>query len=244
MEVELREVSRRYGRIRALDAVSLKLGAGELVAVLGLNGAGKTTLLRCLAGVLAPDRGAVLLNGKEFRRDDLALRRQLFFLPDFPLLFWDRSIIHNLSIVLRLHEQETADAPQRALALLRELDLLPLANRPVGSLSRGQLYKTALAALCLVDPELWLLDEPLASGIDPLAVSFFKQAVRAAVARGRTVLYSTQLLDVAERFADRIIVLHEGRVRADDRLDALRAEAGDPANPLEELFRKLRGTSA
>ncbi len=244
MQIELRQVSRRFRKMRALDQVSCEIAPGQLVAVLGLNGAGKTTLLRCLAGVVGPDRGQVLFDGQPLRRDNLAMRRRFFFLPDFPLLFWDRSIAHNLSIILRLYEKDDASAPGRAMEVLRELDLLPLAQAPVGTLSRGQIHKTALAALMLVDPDLWLLDEPLSSGMDPLALSFFKRAAREAAARGRTVIYSTQLLDVAERFADHIAVLHEGRLCAWTGLDALRAGSKDPANPLEELFRKLRETPA
>ena len=244
MMVELQGVTRRYGRVRALDKVSLRLEPGQRVAVLGLNGAGKTTLLRCLAGVVAPDRGEVLFDGRALRRDDLPLRRRLFFLPDFPLLFWDRSVAANLSIILRLYGKDGGDAPRRALDLLRELDLLPLANTAAGALSRGQMHKTALAALLLADPELWLLDEPLASGMDPLALGLFKRAATEATARGRTVIYTTQLLEAAERFADRIVVLHDGRMRAFATLDELRATAADPGNPLEELFRKLRGESA
>lgn len=240
MQVELRGVTRRYGKVRALDDVSMAVPPGTLVAVLGLNGAGKTTLLRCLAGVAGPDSGEVILDGHPLRRDDLDLRRRFFFLPDFPLLFWERSVAHNLSIVLRLYGRDDAAAPARAIEVLRQLDLLPLAAAPVGTLSRGQMYKTALAAFLLADPELWLLDEPLASGMDPLALSYFKSQTRAALARGRTVLYSTQLLDVAKRFADRVAVLHEGRLRAYACLDELRASAQDPANALEELFHKLR----
>ena len=241
MNVELRGVTRRYGRVRALDGVSLALPPGQLIAVLGLNGAGKTTLLRCLAGVISVDRGDVLFDGAPFRRDDLAVRRRFMFLPDFPMLFWDRTVVHNLSVILRLYGRDGADAPRRAMDMLRDLDLLPLANALVGTLSRGQIHKTALAALLLVDPEAWILDEPMASGIDPLAVSILKRAARDAVARGRTIVYSTQLLDIAEHFADRIIVLHEGKVRTFAALDELRATAADPQNPLEDLFRKLRG---
>ena len=242
MNVKLHGVSRRYGRVCALNDVSMDFAPGQVVAVLGLNGAGKTTLLRCLGGVLAPDRGALTFDGTAFRRDDLPLRRRIFFLPDFPLLFWDRTVIHNLSVILRLYEKDDASAPQRAMAVLRELDLLPLANSTAVTLSRGQIYKTALAALLLVDPDLWLLDEPLASGIDPLALSFFRQAVRNAAARGRTVVYTTQLLDSAERLSDRIAVLHEGKLRAFAGIEEIRAAATDRENPLEDLFRKLRDT--
>ncbi len=244
MQLELRNVSRRYGAVRALDQVTLEVGPGQLVAVLGLNGAGKTTLLRCLAGVVGADRGDLLFDGHPFSRGDLALRRRYFFLPDFPVLFWERSVIHNLSVIARLYGRDDADAPERAISLLRELDLLPLALAPVGTLSRGQMYKTALAALLLVDPELWLLDEPLSSGMDPLALTFFKREALAAAARGRTVIYSTQLLDVAERFSSRVAVLHEGRLRAWAGIEELRAGAQDEANPLESLFRKLRESPA
>jgi len=240
MRVELNNVSRRFGRVWALKEVTLQIPPGQLVAVLGLNGAGKTTLFRCLAGVVGVDRGEMLLDGQPLRREDLALRRRYFFLPDFPLLFWERSVIHNLSVILRLYDRDDDTAPDRAMAVLRELDLLSVARRPVGTLSRGQIHKTALAALVLVDPELWLLDEPLSSGMDPLALSYFKRAAREAVARGRTVLYSTQLLDVAEHFADRVAVLHEGRVCAWTSLEELRNGSQGSASPLEELFRKLR----
>jgi ABC-2 type transport system ATP-binding protein len=246
MHVQLSSVSKRYGKVHALRDVSLLLQPGQLVAVLGLNGAGKSTLLRCLAGVVAADGGELLCDGRPFSRGDMDLRRRIFFLPDFPLLFWDRSVIHNLSVIARLYGRDDAAAPERAFGLLRELDLLPLAQAPAGTLSRGQMHKTALAALLLVDPELWLLDEPLSSGMDPLALSFFKREARAAAARGRTVVYSTQLLDVAERFADRVAVLHEGRLRAWAGLEELRAGSleQDAASPLESLFRKLRESPA
>jgi ABC-2 type transport system ATP-binding protein len=224
----------------ALDKGAFPLSGGPRVAVLGLNGAGKTSLMRCLSGIVGLDEGSLLFDGQPFRRDDLPLRRRIFFLPDFPLLFWERSVVHNLSVILRLYEKDDAAAPERAMAVLQELDLLPLAHSPVATLSRGQIHKTALAALLLVDPDLWLLDEPLSSGMDPLALSFFKREARAAVARGRTVVYSTQLLDVAEQFADRVAVLHEGRLRAWTGLEDLRKDAQDSGSPLECLFRKLR----
>lgn len=244
MHIELRNVTRRYGRVRALDGASLQLAPGQLVGILGLNGAGKTTLLRCLGGVVAPDQGQLLFDGRPFSRADIGTRRRFFFLPDFPMLFWDRSVSYNLSVILRLYGREGGDAPARSIEVLRNLDLLPVAGTAVAKLSRGQVYKVALAALFLVDPEVWLLDEPLASGIDPLAVSLFKRMARDAAARGCTVVYSTQMLDIAERFADRVIVLHEGRVRAFAAIEELRAAAPGSEAPLEALFLKLRSQQA
>jgi ABC-type multidrug transport system ATPase subunit len=242
MKIELRAVKKLYGTIRALDSVSMEIGSGQIISLLGPNGAGKTTLIRCIAGIAAPEKGAVFLDDQEFRRDRMDLRRKMHLLPDFPFLFWDQSIVRNIAIVLRLFEADTAGVEAKVLELLRDFDLLPLALRPVSSLSRGQAYKSGLVAMLAADPEVWLLDEPFASGMDPHGIDAFKRHARAAAARGRTILYSTQILDVAERFSDRVCVIHRGEVRAFDSLEALRSRSQDKANVLEELFRQLRET--
>jgi ABC-type multidrug transport system ATPase subunit len=243
MRIELHGVTKSYNSVRALDGVSLEIEPGQIVSLLGPNGAGKTTLIRCLAGIAGADKGAVCLDGQEFRRDLLELRQRIHFLPDSPFYFWDQTVLRNIAIVLRLFGADDRGAEERVLELLRDFDLLPLALRPVVSLSRGQAYKAGLVAMIAADREVWLLDEPFASGMDPHGIDAFKRHVRAATRRGRTVLYSTQLLDVAERFSDRVCVIHRGEIRAFDTLERLRAQAEDKHNVLEELFRQLRESS-
>lgn len=240
MKIELRGVLKSYRSIRALDHVSLQIEPGQIVSLLGPNGAGKTTFIRCLAGIAAPDKGSVYYDEQEFHRDRIDLRQRIHILPDFPFMFWEQSIIRNIAIVLRLFEADGAGAEDRVLELLRDFDLLPLALRPVNSLSRGQLYKAGLVALLAADREVWLLDEPFASGMDPHGIDAFKRYAREAAARGRTIIYSTQLLDVAERFSDRVCVIHKGEIRAFDTLERLRERAQDKDNVLEEMFRQLR----
>jgi ABC-type multidrug transport system ATPase subunit len=244
MKIELRGVFKSYKSVRALDGVSLEIEPGQIVSLLGPNGAGKTTLLRCFAGIAAPEKGGVYFDDQEFRRDRMDLRRRLHILPDFPFHFWEQTVLRNIAIVLRLFEADGEGAEARVLELLRDFDLLPLALRPVNSLSRGQAYKAGLVAMLAADREVWLLDEPFASGIDPHAIDAFKRHARAAAKRGRTIIYSTQLLDVAERFSDRVCVVHQGELRAFDTLDNLRAQAHDKSNVLEELFRNLREGNA
>jgi ABC-type multidrug transport system ATPase subunit len=243
MKIELRGVLKAYRSVRALDHVSVEIEAGQIISLLGPNGAGKTTFLRVLTGIGVPDKGGVYFDDREFRRDDLELRRRIYFLPDFPFHFWEQSILRNIAIVLRTFEADGLGAEERILSLLADFDLLPLALRPLNSLSRGQAYKAALVAMLAADREIWLLDEPFASGMDPQGINAFKQHARAAAARGRTIIYSTQLLDVAERFSDRVCIIHKGEIRAFDTLDRLRAVAHDKDNVLEELFRRLRETA-
>ena len=240
MKIELRALMKSYRSVRALDHVSLQIDPGQILSLLGPNGAGKTTLLRCLAGIAAPDRGGVYLDEREFRRDQLDLRRRMHLLPDFPFHFWEQSVVRNIAIVLRIFEADGSGVEDRVLELLRDFDLLPLALRPVSSLSRGQAYKAALVAMIAADREVWLLDEPFASGMDPHGIDAFKRHARAAADRGRTILYSTQLLDVAERFSDRVCVIHKGAIHAFDTLERLRERASDKSNVLAEMFRQLR----
>lgn len=244
MKIELRGVLKSYRSLRALDHVSLTFEPGQIVSLLGPNGAGKTTLIRCLVGIAAPDRGDVWLDGQEFRRDRLDLRRRMYLLPDFPFLFWEHSILRNIAIALRLYEADGDGSESRVLELLREFDLLPLALRPVHSLSRGQAYKTGMVAMLAADREVWLLDEPFASGMDPQGIDAFKRYARAAAKRGRTIIYSTQILDVAERFSDRVCLIHKGAIRAFDTLARLRENVLDKDNVLQEMFRQLREGNA
>ncbi len=244
MRIELRGVRKDYGSMRALDHAKLEISPGQIVALLGQNGAGKSTLLRCLAGVIAPTGGEIYFDDEPFRRDRLDQRRRFMFLPDFPFLFPEKTVLRNLSIMLRLYEADGAGVEERVLALLREFDLLALAQMPVAALSRGQGYKTALVGLLAVDPEVWLLDEPFASGMDPHGINAFKTHARAAITRGRTVIYSTQILEVAERFCDRACVIQEGEVRAFETIAQLREQAADKANVLQSLIESLREDAA
>src|SRR5438876_661977 len=129
MKIEVRGLLKSYGSLRALDRVSLQVEPGQIVSLLGPNGAGKTTLIRCLAGIAAPDRGAIYYDDQEFERDRMDLRRRLQLLPDSPFLFFDQSVIRNIAIVLRLYEADGAGAEHRVVELLRDFDLLPLALR-------------------------------------------------------------------------------------------------------------------
>ncbi len=241
MRIRLQSVSKRYGRVRALDDVSLTIDPGHIVSVLGPNGAGKTTLLRCISAIVAPTSGHIYLDDERFTRGSMDLRRRIAFLPDFPVAFPHHTVLRHVGMVLRLYGRDDPGITPRVTALLGDFDLMPLIDTPMANLSRGQVYKAALVALLAVETDVLLLDEPFASGIDPNGISMLKREARDAARCGRTVIYSTQILDIAEKLSDWVSVIDRGTLRHYGPLrdlTAVGAVAGQGA--LEELFRRLR----
>ncbi|HKT87853.1 MAG TPA: ABC transporter ATP-binding protein [Candidatus Sulfotelmatobacter sp.] len=241
MRISVESLSKRYGRVHALDNVNLAVDAGQIVAVLGINGAGKTTFLRCLCGIVA-GKGRILYDGVPLTRENMQVRRRIAFLPDFPIAFPHYTVMRHVGMVLRLYGVDEHVKESRILDLFRGFDILPLIDTPVSKLSRGQAYKAALAALLAVDPDVLLLDEPFASGMDPNGITFLKQEARAGAASGRTIIYSTQILDIAEDLADRVLIIDRGEVRYYAPLDELQAVTAGHAGGsiLEQVFQQLR----
>ncbi len=240
MRIETRNLSKSFGSTRALAALSCTIEPGQIVSVLGLNGAGKTTLFRLLAGILAPDEGEILYDGERFTRDRIDLRRRFQFLPDVPAVFAEMTPLRHVGMCLDLFQADRPGIEDRILEVFRDLEITPLAQTPIQQLSRGEAYKAALAALLVVDPEVWLLDEPFASGMDPIGLTALKRRAAEATERGRTVLYTTQILDVAETFSNRVCILDHGALHAFDGVAELRGRAGGQGGVLETLFERLR----
>ena len=213
MEIRINSLYKDYGRETVFENLSAEIPQGALLVLLGINGAGKTTLLRMLAGLSGRDKGDILFDGKSARRDDLEQRRELCFLPDFPVFFEHQSLLESICVYIKLWERSQPEH-DRVLDLLEEFDLLKHAAKPVQTLSRGQRYKAAFVSLILIDPTLWLLDEPFASGMDPRGLSAFKRYALDATQRGKTVVYSTQLIDLAKSFSSHIWILGDGGILA------------------------------
>lgn len=242
MRVELEAVSKQYGEARALDAVTTTFEPGSVNAVIGLNGAGKTTLLQAVAGILSLPRGTVRLDGERFARHRLDLRRRFLFLPDFPVTFAEHEVLQHIAFVLRAYDRETGPAAtQRVVALLEEFDLVGLAERRFTELSRGQVYKAALVALIACECDLWLLDEPFASGMDARGLQSFKQHAATLTARGGTVVFTTQIVETLPGFAHSVVVLERGSVLAAGPLESIEAGGQTGRAALEHLLSRRDG---
>jgi ABC-2 type transport system ATP-binding protein len=211
-----------------------------VLGLLGPNGSGKTTALRILCGLLKPSEGSVRIDGHDVQQGPVEARKHLSFVPEGAPLYANLSPRRHLMLVGRLHGMSEAEVLPEADRLLDALDLGERANDPVGEFSTGMRQKTALACALLPKPPLLILDEPL-NGLDAPTTVVFKEVLRAWADRGGSVLYTSHLLDVAERICDRVAILYLGRLAALGTLDELRARTGQDGT-LEEVFGTITHT--
>jgi ABC-2 type transport system ATP-binding protein len=231
-------LTRRFGTVTAVSALSLEVRAGEIVGFLGANGAGKTTTLRCASGLLAPDEGTIHVAGADLEREPRVAKARLGLVPDRPFLYDRLSAREFLAFVAALYDLPAEAAARRAEELLARLALAEHADRTIEGYSLGMRQKTAIAAALLHSPPLLLLDEPL-NGLDPPAARLLKELLREHARAGGGVLVSTHLLDVAERLCDRVVILRAGRVIAGGTLEDLKGDRRERS--LEDVFMELEG---
>jgi ABC-2 type transport system ATP-binding protein len=233
--LRLRALHKSFGR-PAVDGLDLTVRRGELYALLGPNGAGKTTTLRMVTGLLAPDAGDIEVLGVDLARDPAQAKRGMAYLPDDPLLYGKLKPTEYLEFVAGLWGIRAEEAEPRARRLLDWLDLTKHAHELTEGFSRGMKQKLALAGALIHEPELLILDEPL-TGLDAAAARQVKDLLVSHVDKGGTVILTTHILEVAERLAQRIGIIRQGRLIAEGTLAELRARThGDS---LEDVFLHL-----
>ncbi|MCC2958200.1 ABC transporter ATP-binding protein [Massilia sp. IC2-477] len=228
-------LSKSFGR-PAVDGLELQVRRGELYALLGPNGAGKTTTLRMVTGLLAPDAGRIEVFGIDLEEAPLEAKRRMAYLPDDPMLYGKLKPTEYLEFVAGLWGVDAGSAEPRARELLDWLDLSPHAHELTEGFSRGMKQKLALAGALIHEPELLILDEPL-TGLDAAAARQVKDLLLSHVAKGGTVILTTHILEVAERLAQRIGIIQQGRLIAEGTLDELRARTSGAS--LEDVFLQL-----
>lgn len=237
--IEVAHLMKRFGDRDVIRDVSFTIRPGEATGYLGPNGAGKSTTLKILSGLLRPDGGTVRVCGHDLATDPVGAKRCLGYVPDEDALFDTLTPNEYLSLIAELHHLDRPAAADTIRALFAELGLGEAADRPIESLSRGQRQKVLIAAALVHDPEVLLLDEPL-NGLDVNTALAFRGMIEALVGRGKTVLFTSHILEVIERVCRRTILIDGGRVVA----DAPTAELVGHAGSLEAVFRRLTGPAA
>ncbi|QYO75716.1 ABC transporter ATP-binding protein [Devosia salina] len=220
-----------------VKGVDLTIQSGEFYALLGPNGAGKTTILRMVAGLLKPDAGSISVFGVDALSDPVSAKRVMAWVSDEPMVYDRLTPLEYLDFVAGLWQVEPARARQSANDLIDWLGLGPHANELCGGFSKGMLQKVALAGALVHDPQLIILDEPL-TGLDAGSARQVKDVLRQRTAAGVTVIMTTHILEVAERMAERIGIIAQGRLIAEGNLAELRTRLGRESS-LEDIFLDL-----
>jgi len=205
--IELQSVQKRYGQVRAVEDLSFSTRAGEIFGLLGPNGAGKSTTIKMIMKIISPDSGSILLNGRAIRETD---KDRMGYLPEERGLYPKVKIHAMLLYLAALKSAKRVEAEKRLDSWLDRFDLLAWKKRSPETLSKGMAQKVQFIAAVLHDPQLLLLDEPF-SGLDPVSTDVLREAVLELAASGKTILFSTHNMEVAERICSRIIVIDHGR---------------------------------
>ena len=239
----VRDLTKVYGKLVALDHVSLTVQSGQVVGLLGPNGAGKSTMMKIIVGLLRPTSGSVSVAGHDIVKDPEKAKKVVGYLPENPTLYTGLTVSEFLRFVGKIRGVEDESLKAKIADSLKTFSLEDKEKALVGSLSKGMKQKVALIASSIHDPEVLVMDEPL-TALDPKTQIFVNNWIISQGKKGTTVLLSTHNLEIVQDYATQIAIIDHGSIVATGGLQSLRelADAGRDAR-LEEVFLKLTSDS-
>ena len=240
--IHLQHLTKRFGAQTAMDDLSFEVPAGQILGFLGPNGAGKSTTLKMLTGMLDPTSGTATICGFDLLRQPIEVKRHVGFVPESGAVFESLTGLEYLEMVAALYAipQEAALARIRQFIAFFDLSFETLTDKLLGAYSKGMRRKVVITAALLHNPPVVFFDEPL-DGLDANAAVGFKALIQTLAHEGKTIVYSSHILDVVERVCDRVIIIDKGRMQVDGRPAELLA--AHSAETLEKLFTQLTGGS-
>ena len=240
--IELIHLTKKFGELVAVNDLTLTVPRGEFFAVLGPNAAGKTTTLKVLSGLMKPTSGSARVAGFDVQTQPLEARRRIAFVPDFPFLYDKLTPWEFFRFTGQLFQMTDANIESGGRDLVARFNLEPFAHKPIEELSHGTRQRVAIVSALLHNPEVFVIDEPMV-GLDPQHARVVKDILKERSRAGMTVFVSTHQLSVAEEMADRIGIIHEGRLIAAGTREGLRRQSG-VSGPLENAFLALTAGEA
>ena len=235
--IELEHITKKFGGLVAVNDLSLSVPQGQFFAILGPNAAGKTTAIRILAGLIRPTSGHARVAGFDVQREPLEIRLRLAYVPDFPFLYEKLTPWEFLRFTGQMFRMEDRRIDDQGRELVRRFNLQSYIDKPIEGLSHGTRQRIAIVSALLHDPKVFVIDEPMV-GLDPHHARVVKDILKERAQQGMTVFLSTHQLSVAEELADRIGIIHQGRLIAVGSPEDLRRQSGTQG-PLESAFLTL-----
>lgn len=227
-----------YTRNPVLKDVSFEVNEKELVGLIGLNGAGKSTTIKHIIGLMEPHHGEIKINGHSISEDNEVYRRMFTFVPETPVLYEELTLEEHLRLTAMAYSLDESAYKLRIKPLLAEFRMEKRLKWFPAHFSKGMKQKVMIMCAFLVQPSLYIVDEPFV-GLDPLGIQSLLDLMKKVKDNGAGILMSTHILPTAEKYCDRFIILHEGKVRAQGTLDDLREQFSMPMASLDDLYIQL-----
>ena len=224
--------------VKAVDSLSLTVNNGEIFGFLGPNGAGKTTSIRMITGILQADEGDIKLDGISIKERPIAAKRTFAFVPDNPETFSRLKAIEYLNFICDVYKIPAEDRAKKISELCEKFGLKEVLKNKISSFSHGMKQKLFLIASLITDPQNWILDEPMV-GLDPEGAFIVKEMMRERAKAGKTVFFSTHVMEVAEKLCDRIGIIKKGKLVFVGTMDELKTQHGQNGESLEDIFINL-----
>ena len=235
MTVKVEHLTGGYGKRPVIKDINFELKKGEIVGLIGLNGAGKSTTIKHVIGLMNPQGGAIEINGVTFREDAEKYRKAFSYIPETPILYEELTLREHLELTAMAYDIPQDVFEARSASLLKEFRMEKRLKWYPSHFSKGMRQKVMIMCAFLAEPALYIIDEPFV-GLDPIGINSLLAQLTERTENGAAVLMSTHVLTTAEKHCDRIILLHEGRVRAHGTMADLRATFGRPDASLDDLY--------
>lgn len=221
-----------------IEKLNFEIYQGEIVALIGLNGAGKSTTIKHILGLLTPFDGEIFIQGRQLKDDPEAYRALYSYIPETPIYYEELSLWEHMELAARVYGLEQSTFQHRVDSLLKEFRMEKVKHRFPNQFSKGMKQKLMIMMAFMVQPALYIVDEPLL-GLDPLGIRSLLEWLVTCKKEGSGILMSTHILATAEKYCDRFIILHEGKIRAQGTLEDLRKLTGETQATLDDIYLKL-----
>ncbi len=238
LAISIRNLRLNYGLKTILQGIDLDVPYGQVVGYIGPNGAGKSTTIKTMLGLVTTYSGTIELFGKDIAKGDLSFKGRIGYVPETAEMYDALTVREYLVFIAELYGIEKARADRKAKSLIHLFDLDVMYDARLSSLSKGMRQKVLLISSLLHNPDLLFLDEPL-SGLDANSVMVVKDVLAELALHGKTIFYSSHIMDVVEKISDRILLLRSGQIVADDTFEALKEKLHEDS--LEQIFNQITG---
>ena len=236
--IEIKNVSKSYKKgEKVIENINLEIEDGEIFGFIGQNGAGKTTTIKMMTGILEIDEGDILIDGNSIINNPIEAKKNIGLVPDSPDMFLKLTGIEYLNFIADCYNVNKIDRMQTIEKLSKEFGIYEELDNKIESYSHGMRQKIVIIGVLLHDPKNWILDEPI-TGLDPKSSFDLKELMKNHAKQGKTVFFSTHILEIAEKLCDRIAIIHKGKIVFVGTLEDLKAQYNNK-NSLEEIFLEI-----